>query len=207
VLPDDELLHPIWEAAGRLQLPVLIHVADPIAFFAPVDRHNERLEELRRNRSASKAGVGVAGFHRLLESLDRLVGAHPATLFVGAHMASFAENLAWVSDLLDRHPNLLVDVSARAAELGRQPRAAAALIRRHADRVLFGTDAFPIDPAVYSMWFRLLETADEAFDYSNQPIPPTGRWTVSGLDLELPILQQVYAANARRVLRLGGAGP
>ncbi|TNM52997.1 amidohydrolase, partial [Streptomyces sp. NP160] len=46
MLPDDERLAPLWERAGQLGLPVLVHVADPVAFFEPVDRHNERLEEL-----------------------------------------------------------------------------------------------------------------------------------------------------------------
>jgi len=29
---DDERLDPIWETAARLSMPVLIHVADPVAF-------------------------------------------------------------------------------------------------------------------------------------------------------------------------------
>ena len=37
VLPDDERLAPVFAAAGELGLPVLIHTADPVAFFEPVD--------------------------------------------------------------------------------------------------------------------------------------------------------------------------
>ena len=45
---DDVRLAPIWETAGELGLPVLIHVADPVAFFDPIDvvrslsRHEHR---------------------------------------------------------------------------------------------------------------------------------------------------------------------
>ena len=46
VLPDDERLAPVFAEAGELGLPVLIHTADPVAFFEPVDGRNERLEEL-----------------------------------------------------------------------------------------------------------------------------------------------------------------
>ena len=42
-------LDPIWQAAGELKLPVVIHVADPVAFFDPVDETNERWEELNGN--------------------------------------------------------------------------------------------------------------------------------------------------------------
>jgi predicted TIM-barrel fold metal-dependent hydrolase len=30
---DDNRLSPLWETAGELGLPVMIHVADPVAFF------------------------------------------------------------------------------------------------------------------------------------------------------------------------------
>ena len=200
ILPDDVRLYDIWEAAADLGLPVLIHVADPVAYFLPVDRYNERLEDLLRNPRNSLSKFGIEGFHRLLDSFEHLVASHPATTFVAAHVGSYPENLDWVGRLLDSYPNLAIDTGNCAAELGRQPRAAARLIRRHADRVLFGSDAFPIDVDAYRTWFRLLETGDEAFEYSAEPVPPIGRWTISGLDLERDVLEAVYAGNATRLL-------
>jgi len=32
--------------AGELKIPVLIHLSDPTPFFTPIDRYNERFEEL-----------------------------------------------------------------------------------------------------------------------------------------------------------------
>ena len=46
---DDPRLDPLWAAAGELGVPVTIHVADPIAFFRPLDARNERWEELREH--------------------------------------------------------------------------------------------------------------------------------------------------------------
>lgn len=43
---DDARLDPIWEECGRLGIPVAIHIADPEAFFHPIDGDNERYEEL-----------------------------------------------------------------------------------------------------------------------------------------------------------------
>ena len=202
VLSDDPLLAPVWEAAGALGLPVLMHTGDPLAFFQPVNRFNERIQELRNHPGLSRAREGPTTFHRLLAAFEATVAAHPGTTFVGAHVAGYAENLAWVDALLSRYANLFVDISARAPELGRQPRAAAALIRRHADRVLFGADLIPIRAEQYGTYFRLLETDDEYFSYSTDGPPGHGRWNISGLGLEPAVLAQVYAANARRLLSI-----
>jgi predicted TIM-barrel fold metal-dependent hydrolase len=201
IRPDDPALAPVWDAAGALGLPVLVHTADPVAFFQPVGVHNERIEELLAHPSISLADVGLTELHRLLDSFEAMVANHPATTFVGAHVGNQVENLDAVSTLLDRYPNLLIDISGRAPDLGRQPRAAARLMTRHADRVLFGTDQLPIRVDDYGVYFRLLETDDEYFSYApGRNPPPHGRWQISGLALERATLEQVYAANARRIL-------
>jgi predicted TIM-barrel fold metal-dependent hydrolase len=122
-------------------------------------------------------------------------------------VCSSAEDLARVDRLLAAHPNLNVDIAARIAELGRQPRATRALIERHSGRVLFGTDWFPPERASYELHFRFLETLDESFAYGPDPEDPwpQGRWSISALGLDGATVEAVYAGNARRVLRgLGG---
>ena len=71
LLPNDQILGPIWESAGALGLPVLIHVADPLAFFQPVDNQNERLEQLLANPSSSLANLGQVVFDELIATLER----------------------------------------------------------------------------------------------------------------------------------------
>lgn len=205
VYPDDPRVVEVLGRAGELGLPVLIHTADPIAFFDPLDDHNERLDELAgepdwwfgdRERYPT--------FDALLDAHARLVLACPQTTFVGAHFGCCAEDLDRVGRLLDAAPNYHIDIAGRMAELGRQPRHAAAFITAHADRVLFGTDIYPVTDEQYRLHFRFLESADEGFDYApDSDIPPQGRWTVSGLALPTDVLVQVYAGNARRVLGLG----
>jgi predicted TIM-barrel fold metal-dependent hydrolase len=204
ILPDDARVIAVLHRAGELGLPVLIHVADPIAFFEPLDEHNERLDELMgqpdwwfgdRDRHPS--------FDRLLDALSSLVLACPGTQFIGAHVGCAAEDLDRVEGLMDAAPNFAVDIAGRMAELGRQPRRMAALIARHPDRVLFGTDIYPATAEQFQLHFRFLETDDESFEYApGEPIPPQGRWTVSGLALPAEHLAAVYAGNARRILRL-----
>ena len=202
LLPDDPRLGALFHEAGVLGLPVLIHTADPVAFFDPVDHRNERLEELGVHPEWSFAGPGFPTFDRLMASLESLVAAHPGTTFIGAHVGCHAEDLTRVGRLLDTYPNLAIDFSARIAELGRQPRAAAALFRAHAARILFGTDRYPPDLATYRRYFRFLETADEHFAYDDGPVPSQGRWAISALDLPDDVLRAIYHDTPRRVLQL-----
>jgi len=200
LLPNDERLAPVWQVAAEEGAPVLIHTADPRAFFAPVDATNERLEELLVNPDWSFAHLGDGHCQRLLKALEALVAANPATTFIAAHVAGAAEDLDQVERLLGAYPNLSVDIAARVAELGRQPRRARDLILRHAERILFGTDIFPPSPGEYAIHFRFLETADEHFAYSLDEPPPQGRWRISGLGLPDDVLDLVYGGNARRLI-------
>ena len=201
LMPDDPRLSDLWDAARDLELPVAIHTADPVAFFEPADGTNERLEELLEHPDWSFSDHDrFPRFERLIGSLERVVASHPGTTFIGVHVGGYAEDLTWVKQMLDRFPNFHVDIAARIAELGRQPRAARRLIVEHPSRVLFGTDEFPPDPAVYATHFRFLETDDEHFAYSSEPVPPQGRWAIYGLDLPDAVLEAVYSGNARRVI-------
>jgi len=200
LLPDDPRLDPVWEAAGSLGLPVLIHVADPMAFFQPIDTSNERLEELLSHPRASHRRHGPAHYTRLIEALEAIVARWKGTTFVGAHAGCFPEDLGWVEQMMDHYPNFYIDIGAQAAELGRRPRASARLFEAHPTRVLFGTDIFPLRSDQYHVYFRLLETDDEYFAYSPDLAPPNGRWTISGLSLPDATLERIYRANARVLL-------
>ncbi len=137
---DDPRWDPIWEACGKLQMPVLIHTADPVAFFQPVDRFNERWEELRRHPNWSYSGDKYPSHDQLLAARNRVIERHPQTIFIGAHLANYPENLAEVGQWLEKYPNLHVDITARIAELGRQPFTARKFFLEYQDRILFGTD-------------------------------------------------------------------
>jgi predicted TIM-barrel fold metal-dependent hydrolase len=200
ILPDDRRLAPIWETAAELDVPIFIHTADPVAFFDPVDERNERYEQLHEHPEWSFADPSFPRFRRLMEALEGLVDSHPETTIVGLHVGGYSENLSWVSRMLDSYPNFHVDIAARVAELGRQPRATRALLVDHPDRVLFGIDEFPPERANYAIYFRFLETADEGFAHSTEEVPTMGRWTISGADVPDDVLRQVYAENAVRIV-------
>lgn len=194
---DDERLIPFFEKAGELSFPVMFHIADPDAFFLPIDRFNERYEEL-----AAHPDWGFYGSHfskeELLAQRDSIFQRHPNTTFVCAHLAEKSEDLAYVGRLLDANPNLYVDIGARTAELGRQPFTSREFFLKYADRILFGTDLVP-DEEMYRLHFRFLETRDEYFDYPSHA-SRQGRWQIYGIDLPDDVLRMVYRENALKLL-------
>ena len=197
---DDPRLDPLWATAGELALPVVIHVADPVAFFDPLDRFNERWEELRAHPDWHFPSPPFPPFSQIMAELQGLVLRHPRTTFIAAHVGCYAENLEWVGAFLERCPNLYVDIAARISELGRQPYSTRRFFLKYADRILFGSDMGP-GPDDYRMYYRFLETEDEYFNYTpHREIPAQGRWHIYGLGLPDDVLQKVYFQNAARVL-------
>ena len=208
---DDVRFDPMWDACGQLNLPVAIHISDPIAFFTPTDRFNERYEELNNHPDWSFYGGDFPSNAELIAARNRVIARHPNTRFVTLHVGNFAEDLQNVGDNLDRFPNMSVDIAARVGELGRQPVTARKFFDKYQDRILFGTDATPhgdeypqqvFNDQLYEIYYRFLETSDEYFDYAPAKIPPQGRWRIYGIDLPDSVLHKVYYENAARLLRI-----
>ncbi len=207
---DDRRFDPMWEAAGAMKMPVAMHISDPEAFFLPIDRFNERWEELHAHPDWSFHGKDFPSNMELQEARRRVMRRHPKTQFVCLHVAD-SENLAYVSECMDELPNMAVDIAARISELGRQPRASRKFFDKYQDRIVFGTDAVPkgyntpqqvfLD-GLYDIYYRFLETEDEYFDYAPARVPPQGRWRIYGIGLPESILQKVYRDNAARLLGL-----
>jgi predicted TIM-barrel fold metal-dependent hydrolase len=195
----DERLDPIWSTAAALKLPITIHIADPVAFFDPLDATNERFEELNAHPDWQFPSPPFPPFRGIVDDMMTMVARHPNTTFIAAHVGCYAENLMWVSAALDRCPNFYVDISERVAELGRQPYSARQFFLKYADRIVFGLDR-PADAAVYRIYYRFLETQDEYFPYGDEATPRQGRWRVYGLYLPDEVLEKVYHLNAERLI-------
>jgi predicted TIM-barrel fold metal-dependent hydrolase len=198
---DDPRLDPLWAKAGELGLPILIHVGDPAAFFDPIDKHNERYEELKGHSTWSFYGPQYPSLAEIEAQFERVLERHREVPFIYAHLGNRTDDLQAAGGLLDRHPNLYMDISARVSEVGRQPRTASEFFIRYQDRLLFATDGNP-GAEVYRAHFRFLETADEYFDYPLRELFNFGRWKIYGIDLPDEVLRKLYHDNAARLLGL-----
>lgn len=207
---DDPRLDPLWAKAGELGVPVLIHTADPVAFFGPLDRDNERWDELQEHPNWHFGRPEFPGHDDLLEQRNRVLARHRGTTFIGAHLGNYPENLPYVDGCLERYPNFVVDMCARLGEIGRHPAdEARAFFIKHQRRILFGTDLMlhdgdsaQVDLAEFKRFYDLhwayFETDARQIEYPGYPIQ--GRWKVDAIALPPDVLDQLYVRNALRVV-------
>jgi len=188
---DDPELAPIWDAAGRLRIPVFIHTAEPQEFFEPIDNHNERLLELSLFQNRRVTVPEFPAFNELMAQRDRLFKRHPKTTFVAAHLGWHGNDLGRLAKLFDEMPNVYAEAGAVLYDLGRQPRGAREFLTKYQDRVMFGKDAF--EPSEYPYYWRVFETNDEYFDYYRDY---HAFWKLYGLGLPDEVLKKIYYRNA-----------
>jgi predicted TIM-barrel fold metal-dependent hydrolase len=198
---DDGRFDVVYDAAARCGIPVLMHIADPVAFFKPLDASNERFEQLVRHPEWHFFGEGRYTFEELMDMQDATIEKHPDTTFVIAHFGSYPENLKHVAQRLDRYPNMFIDMAARVAELGRVPYSARDFFIRYKERILFSTDCTPLEMEEHMIMYRFLETADECFHHAvGECRYDSGRWPIYGIHLPDDVLEHVYYENAARLL-------
>ena len=196
---DDPRFDPIWAACGRLHMPIIMHTADPSAFFEPITPQNERYEELSRHPDWHFPSDKFPSRESLHAARNALFARHPQTTFIAAHLGNDGEDLAQTAKLLDDYPNIYVEIASRISELGRQPYSARDFLIKYQDRVLFGTDG-PWPELRYQSYWRFLETKDEYFPYSEKPFPPQGIWRIYGVHLPDEVLEKIYFRNALKML-------
>lgn len=213
---DDERMDPIWQRAGKVGAIVAWHVADPVAFFKPVDKNNERYDELSLAPDWSFYGKDYPGHDELLAQRDRVVQDQPKTTFLGIHLANYPESLDYVARLLDRCPNMYVDTSARLGEIGRHPvEKVRAFFVKYQDRILFGTDlivspnglqlgstretppGFEDALKFYADHRHFFETSDRNIEH---PTPIQGRWKINAINLPPDVLRKFYVDNAEKLI-------
>jgi predicted TIM-barrel fold metal-dependent hydrolase len=217
---DDPGLDPVFEAAGELGMPVAIHSGDPRAFWLPVDKKNERYDELKAHPGWALYGEPVPSFDEILNQLERRIARHPKTTFISVHFGNCAEDPDRVARMLRRYPNMFIDTAARIPEMGRHPPAKMRdFFIEFQDRIVYGSDlgvgpeGTPLlvgsegenpptekeQELFFSATHRYFETADTNFDH---PTPIQGNWKISGINLPRSVLEKVYAKNAIRLLKL-----
>ncbi len=192
---NDPRLDPIWNFCGKIGFPILIHSAEPASFWKPKDKYNERWLELKQKPGRYRDPSKVPSFESILAEQHDIFRKHPNTTFINAHLGWMGNDLDRLSAHLDRYPNVMTEIGAVLAELGRQPKRARQFMIEYQDRVLFGKDSYKVSE--YYVYFRVLETDDEYFDYYRKR---HAHWKMYGMALPDSVLQKLYYKNALRIL-------
>ncbi|MEO8410946.1 MAG: amidohydrolase family protein [Propionivibrio sp.] len=192
---DDPRLDPVWAKAGELGIPVLIHTGEPKSFFDPIDKYNERWLELKTHPNRARPADRYPSWEVIMAEQHNVFQKHPKTQFIAAHLDWLGNDLAELGRLMDKYPNMNVDIAAVIYDFGRQPRFAKQFLDRYGDRVLFGKDTY--NPTEFPTYFRVLETNDEYFDYYRRY---HAFWQMYGMGLSDEVLRKIYYKNACRLI-------
>jgi len=192
---DDERLDPIWQKCAELGIPVLIHTGEPFQFWLPKDKYNERWLELKQKPNRYRDPKIYPPWEQIMEEQHNVFRKHPNTVFINAHLGWLGNDLAKLGKLMDELPNMYTEIGAVLAELGRQPRFAREWFIKYQDRVMFGKDSW--NPEEYYVYFRVLETDDEYFDYYRKR---HAFWKMYGMGLPDEVLKKLYYKNALRII-------
>lgn len=137
------LTEPIWELdnrwrvkaaerASELGMMFMAHIADPDTWFATAYKDRARY------------GAKIEHYAAFERMLDRFPSP-----WIGAHMGGWPEDLDFLTGLLDRHENLLLDTSATKwmiREISKHPSdRLITFLERFKGRILFGSDIVTID--------------------------------------------------------------
>ncbi len=192
---DDTRLDPIWQKCAELGIPVLIHTGEPFQFWQPKDKNNERWLELKQKPNRYRDPKEYPPWEQIMEEQHNIFRKNKSTIFINAHLGWLGNDLARLGKLMDEIPNMYTEIGAVLAELGRQPRFAREWFIKYQDRIMFGKDSW--NPEEYYVYFRVLETEDEYFDYYRMR---HAFWKMYGLGLPDEVLKKLYYKNALRII-------
>jgi len=192
---NDPRLDPIWKLCGKLNIPVLIHSGEPESFWFDKNENNERWLELRQKPGRYRGDSSKhPSFKTVMSEQHDVFRKNPKTTFINAHMGWMANDLDALSEHLDKYKNVMTEIGAVLAELGRQPQRAKQFLVKYKNRILFGKDSYNV--MEYYTYFRVLETDDEYFDYYRKR---HAHWKMYGLSLPDSVLKPIYYENALKL--------
>ena len=203
---DDARFQPLWDFLVEQRIPVLAHIAEPLAAWQPLDSLNPHFWYYSNNpRYHAYTHPEIPRHDTIIAARDRWLARNPRLTVVAMHLGSVEHDVREVAKRLDAYPNLYVETAARINDLGMQPSEAVRRFMIHyQDRVMWGTDFGEGSVSreglerSFSQHWRYYAGADTV------TLGSARGWhrTVQGLALPREALEQFAHRNAERVLKL-----
>lgn len=205
---DDPIFDPLYAFLADADVPLLMHIGEPLACWLPLDDDNPHAEYYRTHSEwymGSKPDHPTHG--ALMAARDRVLARHPRLKVIGAHLGSLEYDIAEIAERLDRYHNFAVDTSARLRDLARQDREQVRqFFLDYQDRILFGTDIVQrrpcgdLDAAAREARLESLQarwSREIAYYAEGEMVLPTGH-RLQGLALPYEVVGKVLSGNAER---------
>ncbi|MFW5689782.1 MAG: amidohydrolase family protein [Spirochaetota bacterium] len=204
---DDPIFDPIYRHLARSGVPMIMHMAEPLACWLPIEHPSPHQSYYREHPEWHMHGRSDAPSHaEIIAARDRVLERHPDLRVVGAHLGSLEHDVTAVARRLEKYPNFAVDISARLEDLMAQdPKLVRDFFVTFQDRIIFGTDVVsktrsslstPEKRAALHQTLRETYTRYWTYLETNETLT-VGETTSAALALSNEVLEKVYVKNAR----------
>jgi len=197
-----------FKRAESLDMPVLIHIADPLIFWSY--QSVPGFIPPGWEQAVAEGGGGIPAYEDLQAQALKVLEACPDLTVIFPHLLSMGQDVPRLARILETYPRVYLDLAPGLYfyyELDRQRDAAREFFARHSRRILFGTDAF-----WFPRWFRefpyttvednlnrarhLLAFLESEEVLDNPFVPTQGiQKQVRGLGLGADIMRRIRAEN------------
>ena len=205
---DDLAWEPLWEYAEKTALPILWHVNDPESCWGKPEaapRHIRMAGELY-----DETYINNEVQYRQIETILR---RHPNIRIIFAHLFFLSAQLPRLAALLDRFPNIMVDITPGLeiyTNLSENTEEAKSFFERYQDRIVYGTDisarcvlasgSAPFDRREALARMDLIDglfsaATNRVMKEDGAYLINTDDFTQRGFDLSPEILSKIYSDN------------
>ncbi len=206
---DDEIFTPIFEFLGQVKLPVIMHLAEPLECWKPLDENNSMINYYTKNPQYHMYGKDDQPHHSdIMAARDNVVERHPDVSFVGAHLGSLEYDVKEIAKRFEKFDNFVVDTCgpARIVGLGRQDRdEVREFFLKYSDRIMYGSDRSTEgqlemnDEELAESLASLTDTFQQGLDYYGTDKEMTLKgYTFGGLGLPEDVVEKIFGTNAQR---------
>lgn len=207
---DDKGFDPVLDHLTARNIPLIAHQGEPRNCWLPIEEmttQNDKLYFSAHPEYHMYLHPEMPRYEALMARRDAMVAAHPKLRFVGAHMASLEWSVDEASKFLDAHPNAVIELAARMAQIQYQSVRDYAKVRaffvKYQDRILYGTD-LTLNPGEDAQAFRTAAHDYWRSDWTYLATAETQRVAdidadARGLALPKSVIDKIYYANAQRV--------
>lgn len=183
----------------------------PHFYDEPLDSPNlyRVYEVLRKHGLPLLIHASLGKFPKQRRELERVLKDFPDLTVVAAHYAKTAPHLEQGQELLDRYPNLFVDISMGGGlpryqkEICLESKKFRDFIIRNQDRILWGTDIILTRKSQEDFLRRRITTDFHIFErafYADDHLAPNQ--VHAGFKLPREVLEKIYHTNPKRVLKI-----
>ena len=193
---DDPIYADLFAFCEENQTPILLHNNDPLIHW---DVQNAPQRAKEKGWVYDETYPSQASFFAHLETV---LARYPRLNLALAHMGFYSDNLPHAAQLLEKYPNLKLDITPAILiyeQLSQTPAESEAFFRKYQDRLIFGTDADADQTGERKAYTNLKNRLTSAFFGGGEPVEIEGR-KIHPILLSEEMLEDIYYNNALRFI-------